>query len=123
MHGAGPLGFASQMTRSAERPPTLDESVVFAMPPEMAAAKVLVVDSDPQFAEALRLVVGQAGHPAIAAYSATDALSILKAEHCQIVILDREMPQIDGLVLCAAIRAARVLPGYVYIILRSSDDS
>jgi two-component system cell cycle response regulator len=33
------------------------------------------------------------------------------------------MPEIDGLVLCAAIRAARVLPGYVYIILRSSQDS
>jgi diguanylate cyclase (GGDEF)-like protein len=87
------------------------------------AARVLIVDRDPEFVERLRSVVGEAGYPTVGAYTATQALATIKSEGCQIVILDREMPEIDGLVLCAAIRAARVLPGYVYIILRSSQDS
>ncbi len=86
-------------------------------------AKVLIVDRDPEFVESLRRVVGEAGYPTVGARTATEALATIKSQGCQIVILDREMPEIDGLVLCAAIRAARVLPGYVYIILRSSQDS
>src|SRR5688572_17985481 len=98
-----------------------DPSLAAAQP--VPTAKVLIVDRDPDFVEKLRSAVGEAGYPTVGALSATQALATIKAEGCQIVILDREMPEIDGLVLCAAIRAARVLPGYVYIILRSSKDS
>lgn len=86
-------------------------------------AKVLIVDHDPKFVERLCVVVEEAGYPATGALTGTQALAKIKSDGCQIVILDRELPEIDGLVLCAAIRAARVLPGYVYIILRSSEDS
>jgi two-component system cell cycle response regulator len=87
------------------------------------AARVLIVDRDPDVVERLRSVVGAARYPTVGATTATQALALIKSQGCQIVILDREMPEIDGLVLCAAIRAARVLPGYVYIILRSDQDS
>jgi diguanylate cyclase (GGDEF)-like protein len=86
-------------------------------------AKVLIVDRDPKFVEQLCAVVEEAGYPTTGALTGTQALAKIKSDGCQIVILDRELPEIDGLVLCAAIRAARVLPGYVYIILRSSQDS
>jgi two-component system cell cycle response regulator len=107
-------------------PPSMQLSVddtSLAAAQTVPAAKVLIVDRDPDFVERLRGVVGEAGYPTVGAYTATQALATIKSEGCQIVILDREMPEIDGLVLCAAIRAARVLPGYVYIILRSSQDS
>lgn len=107
------------------KPLSLDDSLT-ASPSvrhSVPAAKVLIVDRDPGLVEELRSVVGQAGYPTVGAQSATQALATIKSEGCQIVILDRDMPEIDGLVLCAAIRAARVLPGYVYIILRSSQDS
>lgn len=106
-------------------PLSLDPSLITspAVRQSVPAAKVLIVDRDPDFAHRLRSVVGKAGYPTVGANTATEALATIKAEGCQIVILDREMPEIDGLVLCAAIRAARVLPGYVYIILRSSQYS
>ena len=106
-------------------PLSLDDSLItsLAVRQDVRAAKVLIVDRDPDFVESLRRVVGEAGYPTVGAHTATEALATIKSEGCQIVILDREMPEIDGLVLCAAIRAARVLPGYVYIILRSSQDS
>src|SRR5687767_12626697 len=106
-------------------PLSLDESLItsHAVRQKVPTAKVLIVDRDPEFVERLRSVVGEAGYPTVGAHTATQALATVKSEGCQIVILDREMPEIDGLVLCAAIRAARVLPGYVYIILRSSKDS
>jgi two-component system cell cycle response regulator len=104
---------------------SLDDSLTASLEARrsMPTAKVLIVDRDPQAVESLRKVVGAAGHPTVGAHTATEALATIKSDGCQIVILDREMPEIDGLVLCAAIRAARVLPGYVYIILRSSQDS
>jgi diguanylate cyclase (GGDEF)-like protein len=104
---------------------SLDDSLIspHEVRPSMPAAKVLIVDRDPAFVKELREQVSQAGHPSVGAVTAIEALSTVKSEGCQIVILDREMPEIDGLVLCAAIRSARVLPGYVYIILRSSGDS
>lgn len=106
-------------------PLSLDESLIapHEVRPSMPAAKVLVVDREPALVEGLCDVVRHAGYPAVGAVTAMEALATVKTEGCQIVILDREMPEIDGLVLCAAIRAARVLPGYVYIILRSSLDS
>jgi two-component system, cell cycle response regulator len=106
-------------------PRSLDDSLItsLAVRQNVPTAKVLIVDRDPDFVDRLRRVVGEAGYPTVGAHTATQALATIKSEGCQIVILDREMPEIDGLVLCAAIRAARVLPGYVYIILRSSQDS
>jgi diguanylate cyclase (GGDEF)-like protein len=106
-------------------PLNLDDSLTtpLAVRQVVPTAKVLIVDRDPEFVERLSSAVGEAGYPTVGAHSATQALAIIKSEGCQIVIMDREMPEIDGLVLCAAIRAARVLPGYVYIILRSSQDS
>jgi two-component system cell cycle response regulator len=106
-------------------PLSLDDSLItsIAVRQNVPTAKVLIVDRDPDIVERLRRVVGEAGYPTVGAHTATQALATIKSEGCQIVILDREMPEIDGLVLCAAIRAARVLPGYVYIILRSSQDS
>ena len=106
-------------------PPSLHGSLTpsLAVRPKVPTAKVLIVDRDPELVEGLRSVVGEAGYRTAGAHTATAALATVKSEGCQIVILDREMPDIDGLVLCAAIRAARVLPGYVYIILRSSKDS
>ena len=106
-------------------PLSLDDSLItsLAVRQDVRVAKVLIVDRDPDFVESLRRVVSEAGYPTVGAHTAIQALATIKSEGCQIVILDREMPEIDGLVLCAAIRAARVLPGYVYIILRSSQDS
>jgi two-component system, cell cycle response regulator len=106
-------------------PLSLDNSLItsLAVRQTVPTAKVLIVDRDPDVVERLRSVVGEAGYPTAGAHTATEALATIKSEGCQIVILDREIPEIDGLVLCAAIRAARVLPGYVYIILRSSQDS
>lgn len=106
-------------------PLSLDDSLLAppAVRPNMPAAKVLIVDRDTNHVEGLRSVISEAGYPTLGAHTATEALATIKSQGCQIVILDRDMPEIDGLVLCAAIRAARVLPGYVYIILRSSQDS
>ena len=104
---------------------SLDDSLItsLAARQDVRAAKVLIVDRDPDLVDSLRSVVSEAGYPTVGAQTAIQALATIKSEGCQIVILDREMPEIDGLVLCAAIRAARVLPGYVYLILRSSRDS
>jgi two-component system, cell cycle response regulator len=50
------------------------------------------------------------------ATSGTEALRILEETHCQIVLTDWSMPDMDGLALCCKLRL-RGNDGYIYILL------
>jgi putative two-component system response regulator len=81
--------------------------------------KVLVVDDD----EIARLVLAEAlrkaGYDVATASNGREAIAQLRSGVCRLVITDWEMPEIDGLDLCRAIRT-ELLRGYVYIILLTS---
>jgi putative two-component system response regulator len=77
---------------------------------------VLVVDDDPVAVELLTGALDHAGHKAFSATNGRDALDLLGKSACRVVICDWEMPQMDGLELCRAIRACAV-DRYVYVIL------
>jgi putative two-component system response regulator len=78
--------------------------------------QVLIVEDEEiaqlVLAEALR----KAGYDVVTARNGREALAILRAGACRLVITDWEMPEINGLDLCRAIRT-ELLRGYVYIIL------
>ncbi len=57
------------------------------------------------------------------ASSGEQALAALQREFAPIVILDRNMPGMDGLELCRAIRDGTHYPGYVYIMLCTAHDT
>ncbi len=83
--------------------------------------RILVVDDD----EIGRSVVGNAlahaGHEVLTATNGEEALAVLRREDVRFVITDWEMPILDGLDLCRAIR--RRDGGYVYVILLTSHGS
>src|SRR5580658_4987722 len=78
--------------------------------------QVLIVEDEEiaqlVLAEALR----KAGYEVVTARNGREALALLRAGTCRLVITDWEMPEINGLDLCRAIRT-ELLRGYVYIIL------
>jgi two-component system cell cycle response regulator len=84
--------------------------------------KVLIVDDDPLTREHLSLLVQAAGFDVLTAESGRDALFTLRRDYCPIVMSDWQMPDMDGLELCRAIRAES-FPGYVYILLLTARDS
>jgi two-component system, cell cycle response regulator len=103
---------------------TIDETVITQIQPaQMSTPRVLLVDDDELMIERMRDLVSAAGYEVSAASSGAAALEALQREFAPIVILDRNMPGMDGLELCRAIRAGSQYPGYVYIILCTAHDS
>lgn len=63
-------------------------------------AKILIVDDDPDFVEATRIVLEKAGHTILSAASGNECYEKMKAEKPHLVILDVIMDTVlDGLTI------------------------
>jgi two-component system KDP operon response regulator KdpE len=81
-------------------------------------ARILIVDDEPQFRRVLRIALGTRGYDVREAASGADALAILRSDPAQLVLVDWQMPGLDGLQTCRAIRAWSDVP----IIMVTSRD-
>jgi putative two-component system response regulator len=82
---------------------------------------VLIAEDDPVAAELLRGVLENYGHQVAVAVNGREAIQQLRDEPPNVVIADWEMPEMNGLELCEAIRAED-LGKYVYIILLTAKE-
>src|SRR5262245_16872683 len=89
--------------------------------PEMKVTRILVVDDDEIGLAIVKNALAHAGHEVVTAANGEEALTILRREDIRLVITDWEMPVLDGLDLCRAIR--RREGAYVYVILLTSHGS
>ncbi|MGC8793466.1 MAG: response regulator, partial [Bryobacteraceae bacterium] len=82
-------------------------------PPETAERKlrVLVVDDNAVNQMLVARVLERRGHSVAAASDAREALAMLSRESFDVVLMDIEMPRMDGLEATAAIRAAEASSG------------
>ena len=82
--------------------------------------KILVVDDEPISLELLSSELMHAGHDVIKCVNGMEAVEALtKDNSVGIVVTDWEMPEMDGIALCKAIRNNK-LRRYVYVILLTS---
>ena len=81
--------------------------------------RILIADDDEYTRALLRHAVMEAGHEADEAEHGEQALEYVRTGGYRLVISDWEMPHMNGLDLCRAIRR-RSFGGYVYIILLTS---
>lgn len=83
------------------------ESPEDARPPadEPALGPVLIVDDEEPIAEALAMIVGEAGYHAEVARHGREALASARARWPALVITDLMMPYLDGASLIVALRA------------------
>jgi two-component system, OmpR family, KDP operon response regulator KdpE len=86
----------------------------------MSAAKILVVDDEPQMRRALRASLNAHGYEVVEAQSGEEALRKLDAQVCDFVLLDMNLPGRDGLATCRTIRAASEVP-VIIVSIRSSE--
>ncbi len=66
--------------------------------------KILIVDDEPQILRGLRAYLENAAYQVITAVDGQSALSIFQREMPDFVILDLNLPGVDGLDVCKAIR-------------------
>ena len=67
-------------------------------------SRILVVDDDPTAADVLRETLEAAGHEVIVAEEGRLALDGLDAVSPDLIVLDLQLPDADGLVLCTQLR-------------------
>jgi two-component system cell cycle response regulator len=79
-------------------------------------AEVLVVDDDELTRAHLESVLTIAGYKVHGAATGAQALLMLSVRPCQLVVTDWEMPELDGLGLCRALRL-RDADRYTYVLM------
>jgi putative two-component system response regulator len=84
--------------------------------------RVLIVDDDPIAVELLKDTLLDSGHSVECASNGRAALDLIGRQEFEVVVSDWEMPELDGLGLCDAIRRSGSA-GYVYVILLTSHNS
>ena len=77
---------------------------------------VLIVDDDELIISSVSPLLERSGYQVCAARSGEEAMRVLNAMNCHIVITDWHMPDMDGLDLCRNIRSS-VKSTYIYVLM------
>ncbi|PVM91479.1 response regulator transcription factor [Caulobacter endophyticus] len=80
---------------------------------------ILIVDDEPHIRELLAFALGKAGYVTVEAADGEAALEAIAAHRPALVVLDINMPRLNGLDVCRRIRAEGQLP---VLLLSSRDD-
>jgi two-component system, OmpR family, response regulator len=81
--------------------------------------RILIVDDDPHIRQVLSFALGKAGMQTAEAADGESALGAIAAQRPDLVVLDINMPRMNGLDVCRKLRAADDLP---ILFLSSRDD-
>jgi two-component system KDP operon response regulator KdpE len=88
--------------------------------PKREAAKILVVDDEPQVRRALRAILTGHGCSVIEVRDGEEALEEMKVERPDLVLLDINMPGLDGFETCRRIRQESDVP-IIMVTVRGSE--
>jgi two-component system response regulator AtoC/two-component system nitrogen regulation response regulator NtrX len=91
-------------------------------PTEARSATVLVVDDQPFFTTMLHNVLEQQGFRVLVANSGSDGLKTAKEQSPDVILLDIEMPGMDGFVVCEQLRKAEPVKHIPIIILTGTNN-
>lgn len=84
--------------------------------------RILLVDDEPTQRLIMARLLKRAGYIVETAGNGREALAKLESGDYQLMITDWEMPEMDGIALCSALRASQV-KGYIYTILLTARDA
>lgn len=84
-------------------------------------ATVLVVDDDPDTVSTMREILEEEGHTVLSAGNGSEALEIALRNVPDLVLLDLEMPVMDGRAFLAAVKHAPSLADVTIVVLSGSE--
>ncbi|HXM90593.1 MAG TPA: response regulator, partial [Candidatus Dormibacteraeota bacterium] len=86
----------------------------------MKAATILVVDDEPQIRRVLRTTLTAEGYTIIEARDGTEAFEKVRDAKPDLILLDMNMPGVDGLQTCREIRTSSEVP-IIMLTVRSAE--
>ena len=87
----------------------------------MTSAKVLVVDDEPQIRRVLRATLSARGYTLLEAHDGMEAILKSRSERPDLILLDMNLPGMDGLETCREIRSNSSAP-IIMLTVRSSEN-
>ncbi len=87
----------------------------------MSSGRILVVDDDPQIRRVLRTTLIAQGYEVIDARSGDEALERVRAEKFDLVVLDMNMPGMNGIETCRSIRSGSDI-AIIMLTVRDSEE-
>jgi len=86
------------------------------------AATVLVVDDDPDTVETMREILQEEGHTVLSASNGREGLQVALQIIPDLVLLDLEMPVMDGRSFLAEVAKSPTLAGVIVVVLSGTAD-
>jgi two-component system, cell cycle response regulator DivK len=84
-------------------------------------AKVLVADDSDIVRKIARMSLTPGGHSIVEAHDGNEAVALARSEHPDIILLDAEMPEMDGWEACKVIKADAATAGIPIIMCTGND--
>jgi DNA-binding response OmpR family regulator len=84
--------------------------------------KALVVDDDLVLSDVLAFTLRREGYEVVTAHDGTDALERWQSESPDLILLDLNLPKLDGLTVCRRIRADSDTPIIILSVRGEEDD-
>jgi two-component system response regulator RegX3 len=81
--------------------------------------KILIVEDESSFSEALSFLLGKEGYDVAVAATGTDAIKQFNANGADLILLDLMIPEVSGVEVCKTIRTTSQVP----IIMLTAKDS
>ena len=88
----------------------------------MSQGKILVVDDDPQIRRVMKATLVGHGYEVVEARTGEDALDAFPREMPNLVLLDMNLPGIDGLETCRALRVGSDIPVIILSVRNTEKD-
>src|SRR5271154_5391985 len=86
----------------------------------MKSATILVVDDEPQIRRVMRATLTAEGYAIVEARDGQEALEKFRSERPDLIILDMNMPGLDGVEACREIRSSSNVP-IIMLTVRSAE--
>ncbi len=84
--------------------------------------KILLVDDDPDFVEAVKVIVEKGGYDVRIAYDGQEGLEAVAAEKPDLIVLDVMMPVMNGHEACAKLKSDKETADIPIILLTAVAD-
>jgi len=88
----------------------------------MAAVRILIADDDPDIRDVLKLTLSEENYEVIEAQDGEEALRIITTKPLDLVLLDYQMPKMDGREVCAKIKKDLLLRHVPIIMVTGRGD-
>lgn len=88
----------------------------------MAKEKILLIDDDPDFVEAVKIIVENGGYEVNVAYDGQEGLQAVEEDKPDLIVLDVMMPVMDGHAACAKLKGTPATAEIPIILLTAVAD-